>query len=272
MVPLVFLVQEPLKYQVKRSPSPLRDLLQTNRYAVHTAPASQPEVLDAAERRRPALFIMDAPLDLSLELCLAIRQSPRLMATPVVIVADKECEDDRVRSYEQGADEFMGKPLRPRETLARIQSLLRRSASRPASARVEVGPVAVDTDSFTLSVRGTRVAATATQVRLIEYLMRHQGRVFSRDQILDAVWSDSRFVTPRTIDVHIRRIRELIELDPAKPAHLKTMRGAGYCFVGEDRAQAIFPSAALPWLSPPGHPAAVPFTAGLAGGRVPRPS
>ncbi len=228
MYPLVFLIED------EASPV-LRNLLHGNRYTVHTLPASETAVLESAEKRHPALFLLNASLEGSLNLCRLIRQNPRLERAPIVIVAEKDSEEDRIRGFEFGADDFLIKPLRPREVVARVNAVIRRSKIRQVAGTVQVGGIEVDPERYLLLVQGVRVDATATQVRLIEYLMRNEGRVFSRDQILDAVWSDSRFVTPRTIDVHVRRIRELIEPNPSKPTYLKTIRGAGYCFVGQQR-------------------------------------
>lgn len=240
MFPLVFLVEGDASAVLSR-------LLQANDYAVRTFPISPTAVLDAAEQRRPALFLIDAPLETGLDLCLAIRQYERLAQTPVVIVTDKSSEDDRIRGFQIGADDFVTKPLYPREFMARINAVLRRAAYPQAATRLEVGRIEIDTERFKLSVDGAPVEATATQVRLVEYLMRNEGRVFSRDQILDAVWRDSRFVTPRTIDVHIHRIRQLIEVDPSKPAYLRTIRGAGYCFVGQETVRRASSAQAPAW-------------------------
>jgi len=240
VLPLVLLVEDDTSSLLAR-------LLQANHYSVQVLPVSTAAVLAAAEKRRPALFLIDAPLEASLELCLAIRQHKYLAPTPVLIVSDSSSEDDRVRGFESGADDFVAKPLRPREVAARINAVIRRSAYRQAAARLEVAGIEIDTERFKLSVEGVPVEATATQVRLVEFLMRNEGRVFSRDQILDAVWTDSRFVTPRTIDVHIRRIRQLIEVNPSKPARLKTIRGAGYCFVGPATLQLVASANAPIW-------------------------
>jgi len=244
VLPLILLVEDD-------SSSLLSRLLQANHYEVQILPISVPAVLGAAEKRRPALFLIDAPLEVSLELCGAIRQHKHLAQTPVLIVSDKTSEDDRVRGFEFGADDFVSKPLHPREVAARINAVLRRSVYRQAATRLEAGGIEIDTDRFKLLVDGAPVEATATQVRLIEFLMRNEGRVFSRDQILDALWSESRFVTRRTIDVHIRRIRQLIEANPSKPAHLKTIRGAGYCFVGPSNVQFVTSANAPVWF--PAH-------------------
>ena len=264
MFPLIFLVEDD-------DSTLLSKLLQANHYAVRVFPASTPAVLEAAEKRRPALFLINAPLEASLDLCVAIRQYRRLAHAPVVIVSDKSSEDDRIRGFELGADDFVTKPLHPREIVARINAVIRRSLYHRVAAIVEVGGIEIDTERFKLSVHGIPVEATATQVRLVEYLMRNEGRVFSRDQILDAVWSDSRFVTPRTIDVHIRRIRQLIEVNPSKPAYLKTIRGAGYCFVGKTAPQAV--AAAPPaWFPAHGERRADPPAGGIPSSRLPSAS
>jgi len=92
------------------------------------------------------------------------------------------------------------------------------------------GDIEIDTGSMVVRVAGKPVTTTATEFRLIEYLARHPGRVFTRDQLLDSVWGDARFVTPRSVDVYVRRLREKIERDPERPRYLKTVRGAGYRF------------------------------------------
>jgi len=261
--PLVFLVQDDAS-------TPLSRLLQANHYAVRTLLISVTAVLAAAEQRPPTLFLLDAPLEDSLDLLFAIRQHKRLAQIPVLLVSDKTSEDDRVRGFELGADDFVSKLSHPREAAARINAIIRRCAYRQAAARLEVAGIEIDTERFRLSVHGTPVEATATQVRLIEFLMRNEGRVFRRDQILDAVWSNSGLVTPRTIDVHIRRIRQLIEADPSKPAHLMTVRGAGYCFVAQASSQRGASAKSRAWFSGQSEGRAYPST-----GRVPssrRPS
>jgi DNA-binding response OmpR family regulator len=263
--PLVFLVEDDASTFLGR-------LLEANHFAVRILPASATAVLEAARKRRPALFLINAPLETSLELCLAIRQYRGLWQTPVLIVSEKSSEEDRIRGFDLGADDFLTMPLHPREVVARINAVLRRSAYRQADTNVAVGGIEIDTERFRLLVHGEAVEATATQVRLIEYLMRNEGRVFSRDQILDAVWSDSRFVTPRTIDVHIRRIRQLIEVDPSRPAHLKTIRGAGYCFVAQDAPLHVASSKAPAWFPAQSENQSYPSLDRIPSTRLPRAS
>ncbi|MGO8793958.1 MAG: response regulator transcription factor [Candidatus Sulfotelmatobacter sp.] len=232
MLPLIFLVDHD-----RKASNLLARTLKDHHYTVLTFSASQ-GVISAAEEMRPALFLVNAllPVESGLSLCLAIRRNAKLAQTPVVLMSDRDCEDDRILGLDLGADDFVTKPFGPRELMARVKSVLRRSVYRHARTQVQAGEIAVDTERFTLSVRGQNVAATAIQVRIMEHLVRNEGRVFSRDQILDAVWADARFVTPRTVDVHIHRIREIIELDPANPKFLQTVRGAGYRFTTDDGA------------------------------------
>jgi two-component system phosphate regulon response regulator PhoB len=95
---------------------------------------------------------------------------------------------------------------------------------------LKVGDIEIDPSAMTLTVRGNPVSTTATEFRLLDYFARHKGRVFSRDHLLDSVWRDTAYVTPRSVDVYVRRIREKIEPDPENPRYLKTVRGAGYRF------------------------------------------
>jgi DNA-binding response OmpR family regulator len=189
-------------------------------------------VISAAFHDRPALFLLDIMLPGrdGLELCREIRSTSVLAGVPVIFVTAKSSEFDRVLGLELGADDYVTKPFSPRELLARVKAVLRRFERRLPSERLEAGDIVIDTGTMTLTVRGAVVQTTATEFRLIEYLARHTGRVFTREQLLDAVWRDTSFVTPRSIDVYVRRLREKIERDPEQPLMLRTVRGAGYKF------------------------------------------
>ncbi len=189
-------------------------------------------VLGAGESARPALFLLDImiPGGDGLELCRKIRASKTLAPTPVIFLTAKAGEVDRVVGLEIGADDYVTKPFSPRELVARVKAVLRRFDQPLAAAMVKIGDLEIDSGAMSLTVRGKPVTTTATEFRLLAYLARHVGRVFSRDQLLDAVWQDTRFVTPRSVDVYVRRLREKIERDPESPRHLKTIRGAGYRF------------------------------------------
>ena len=112
----------------------------------------------------------------------------------------------------------------------RVKAVLRRFERPSAPSVISFEEVVIDASAMQLKVRGELTTTTATEFRLLDYLARHPGRVFSRDHLLDAVWGDARFVTPRSVDVYVRRIREKIEIDPENPRYLKTVRGAGYRF------------------------------------------
>jgi DNA-binding response OmpR family regulator len=107
---------------------------------------------------------------------------------------------------------------------------LRRCEAPPAPTVIRAGDLEIDALAMVLTVRGAVTTATATEFRLLHYLARHAGRVFTRDQILDAVWKDTAFVSPRSVDVYVRKLRSKIEVDPEQPRYLRTVRGAGYRF------------------------------------------
>jgi len=189
-------------------------------------------VITEAEKHSPALFLLDImlPGGDGLELCRRIRQTPALSMIPVIFLTAKTTESDKVIGLELGADDYIPKPFSPRELVARIRAVLRRFERPLAPAIVKAGDIEIDSGGMTLTVRGALTQTTATEFRLLEYLARHPGRVFSRDQLLDAVWRDTHYVTPRSVDVYVRRIREKIEANPDEPRYLRTVRGAGYRF------------------------------------------
>lgn len=189
-------------------------------------------VLDAAERTAPALFLLDimVPGGSGLELCRQIRSSRKLAATPVIFLTAKTGEADKLAGFDLGADDYISKPFSPREMVARVRAVLRRFEQPLATDALTAGEITIDPAGCTLTVRGTPVVMTATEFRLLEYLARHPGRVFSRAQLLDAVWRDSQFVTERSVDVYIRKLREKIEAMPETPVYIATVRGMGYRF------------------------------------------
>ena len=189
-------------------------------------------VIAESERQRPALFVLDimVPGKDGLELCRQIRQTQALAMIPVIFLTARSSEADRILGLELGADDYIPKPFSPRELVARVKAVLRRFERPMSQSPLRVGEIEIDPGAMTLTVAGQTVTTTATEFRLLEYFARHLGRVFTRDQLLDSVWRDTAFVTPRSVDVYVRRIREKIEPDPENPRYLKTVRGAGYRF------------------------------------------
>lgn len=190
-------------------------------------------VISEAIREMPVLFLLDVMLPGTdgFELCRHIRQTATLSATPIIFLTAKTEEADRVKGLELGGDDYVTKPFSPRELLARIRSVLRGLGQVPAAGEaLRLGNLEIDSSSMTVQVQGRNVFTTVREFRLLEHLATHRGRVLTRDQLLDAVWKETPFVTPRSIDVYIRRLREKIELDPRHPQYLKTLRGIGYRF------------------------------------------
>lgn len=200
-------------------------------YTVKTYAAATNVAADA-ERQPPILFLLDimVPGGDGLDLCRRLRTNPALSSVPIIFLTARASENDRVLGLEMGADDYVTKPFGTRELIARVKAVLRRFERPTAPSVVRFDAIEIDQAAMQLRVNGTLQATTATEFRLLDYLIRHPGRVFSRDQLLDAVWGDARFVTPRSVDVYVRRIREQIESDPENPRYLKTMRGAGYRF------------------------------------------
>jgi DNA-binding response OmpR family regulator len=185
-----------------------------------------------AERHKPALFLLDimVPGGDGLDLCRRLRAHASLSGVPIIFLTARAAENDRVLGLELGADDYITKPFGTRELVARVKAVLRRFEPLEGASVIQFEDVVIDAGAMHLRVRGELTTTTATEFRLLDFLARHPGRVFSRDHLLDAVWGDSRFVTPRSVDVYVRRIREKIEVDPENPRYLRTVRGAGYRF------------------------------------------
>jgi DNA-binding response OmpR family regulator len=190
-------------------------------------------VISEAVREAPALFLLDIMLPGSdgFDLCRRIRDTALLATIPIIFLTAKTAESDRIKGLELGGDDYITKPFSPRELVARVRSVLRGiRQSPPASEVLRLGDLEIDASSMTVQAQGRNVVTTVREFRLLEYLVAHRGRVLTRDQLLDAVWKETPFVTPRSVDVYIRRLREKIEIDPRHPQYLKTLRGIGYRF------------------------------------------
>src|SRR5579863_892009 len=197
-------------------------------YVVRTF--STANVIREVEEKRPSLLLltMMMPDGNGLDLCRCIRENHTLARTPIVFLIPEAAEEHRAFALESGGDDCIVKPFSPRELVARVQAVLRRFAPATVRSRTQSADLVIDSLAMKLSVRGSEVPTTSLEFRLIEYLARHRGQVFTRDLLLDAVWGDMQFVTPRSVDACIRRIRGKIEPDRASPTYLKTIRGVGY--------------------------------------------
>lgn len=203
---------------------------------VVTAVADGDEALRTAKQGHFTLIILDLMLPgiNGMEICRLLRRDKETAQIPIIMLTAKGEEADRIKGLEAGADDYISKPFSPRELIARVRAVLRRSSGRKgAGAVLTIGDLVIDNDTYAVTKRGIPLSLSATEFRLLLYLVERKGRVFSRDQLLDAVWKNEAFVEPRTVDVHIRRLRLQIEDDPSNPVYLKTRRGLGYYLEGD---------------------------------------
>ncbi len=186
------------------------------------------DALSRSLETAPTLFLLDImlPGEDGLGLCRRIRKSPHLSGIPVIIVSAKISEEDRLRGFECGADDYIVKPFSAREVLARIRVALRRGANQPAI--LQFGQVEIDTTAMILRVGGEEKKTTAVEFRILEALARSPGRVFTRERLMQLTGSDARGASPRMVDVYITRLREKIEPTPSTPSYIQTVRGVGY--------------------------------------------
>ena len=191
------------------------------------------EGLDFLRRHPVDVVLLDIllPDDDGFSICKRLRGDERLRTLPVIFLTAKGEEVDRILGLEIGGDDYVVKPFSPRELVARVKAVLRRQ-ERVAEKRevVEAGSVRLDTRTQEVTVDGRPVQLSALEFKLLYHLASHPRHVFNRDRLLDEVWGRDRFVTPRTVDVHIRRLREKIEPLPNRPRFLQTVRGSGYRF------------------------------------------
>lgn len=190
-----------------------------------------PDALEQFAKVGADLILLDLMLPglSGTEVCKAIRATSDV---PIIMLTAKDTEIDKVVGLELGADDYVTKPYSARELVARIRAVLRRRNDAPSSneSLITVGPVKIDADAHIVYINGVQTSFPLKEFELLEFLVRNAGRVVTRAQIIDRVWGSDYFGDTKTLDVHIKRLRAKIEVDPAEPVLIQTVRGLGYKF------------------------------------------
>jgi DNA-binding response OmpR family regulator len=213
-----------------------KDLVRLIRYNLEkakyhvTAARDAESGLKLARKSNPDLILLDIMLPDSdgLDICKGIRRDPDLAGVPIIFLTARASETDRIVGLELGANDYVVKPFFVRELIARIKLQFRNQTTPPRM--LEAGGLELDTSSRQVRLNGGPLALTATEFRLLEFLMSRPGVVFSREQLLDSVWGQDRAITDRAVDVYVLRLRQKIEQDPAEPTMIHSVRGFGYTF------------------------------------------
>jgi len=215
----------------------IRDMIQfaleRAKMTVLTAADAQQALVQISEQR-PDIILLDwmMPGVSGIELTRRLRRDAFTEDIPIIMLTAKVTEDDKVAGLEAGTDDYVIKPFSPRELLARIRAVLRRSSAANDQGQLVVGDLTLDTVSRRILHGQDEIRMGPTEYRLLEFFMEHQGRAYSRSQILDHVWEANAYLEERTVDVHIRRLRKALE--PSGTSHyLQTVRGHGYRFLAE---------------------------------------
>ncbi|MBS9722537.1 phosphate regulon transcriptional regulator PhoB [Tianweitania sp. BSSL-BM11] len=177
----------------------------------------------------PDLLVLDwmVPGVSGIEICRRLRVRPQTERLPVIMLTARGEESDRVRGLATGADDYLVKPFSTPEFLARVRALLRRAKPEVLSSVLKVGDLVLDRESHRVFRKQSEVKLGPTEFRLLEFMMRHPGRVFSRGQLLDNVWGETIYIDERTVDVHVGRLRKAVNTN-RMPDVIRTVRGAGY--------------------------------------------
>ncbi|GGE91427.1 MULTISPECIES: phosphate regulon transcriptional regulator PhoB [Sphingomonas] len=192
------------------------------------------EALLLARETPPDLVLLDWMLESlsGIEVCRRLRRMPDTANVPIIMLTARGEEEDRVRGLETGADDYVTKPFSPRELVARVQAVLRRVRPALAGERLIYSDIEMDTVSHKVRRDGATVPLGPTEFRLLKHFLEHPGRVFSRERLLDSVWGRESDIEPRTVDVHIRRLRKAINGENL-PDIIRTVRSAGYALDSE---------------------------------------
>ena len=197
-------------------------------YAV-TVTADGDEALLLAAEEAPDLVVLDWMIEgtSGIEVCRRLRKGKATAHVPIIMLTARETEDDRIRGLETGADDYLTKPFSPRELLARVAAIMRRIRPALAGETLTVGDLSLDATAHRVTRDAKALALGPTEFRLLRFFMEHPGRVFARGQLLDAVWGSDSDIELRTVDVHIRRLRQAIAIE-GKADPVRTVRSAGY--------------------------------------------
>jgi len=214
----------------------IRDLVRYNLEVegLTVVEASDGEIgLVLAARERPALVVLDLMLPglSGLEVCRKLREREDTVRVPILILTARAAEIDKVLGLEMGADDYVTKPFSPRELVARVKAVLRRAYGATPDKPHEIyekGRLRIDFDTYEVVLEGQPLGLGLREFELLRFFLQYPHRVFSRGQILDLVWGQDVYVEPRTVDVHIRRLRQRLERDDANPTFILTVRGVGY--------------------------------------------
>jgi len=223
MKPLVLIVEDEAALVTM-----LRYNLEKEGFAVCEAGDGEEALVQIAERK-PDVVLLDwmLPLVSGIEVCRQIRRSPASRSLPVVMLTARGEEGDRVRGLNSGADDYVVKPFSPTELIARLRAVMRRAQPATAEDVLRFSDVAMDLVAHRVTRAGRPIHLGPTEFRLLRFLMQHPGRVFSREQLLDQVWGHDVYVEPRTVDVHIRRLRKALN-EHSQADIVRTVRSAGY--------------------------------------------
>lgn len=197
------------------------------------------EALTILSERRVDLVLLDwmMPYLSGIDVCRRIRRKPATRALPIIIVTARAEETDRVRGLDTGADDYVSKPFSTRELIARIHAVLRRTRPVFSEERLRCGALEMDLATHRVARGGRGIRLGPTEFRLLRYLMEHPGRVFSRGQLIDAVWGHDFHIDTRTVDVHIRRLRKAL-IEDGEDDPIRTVRSSGYALETPEDASA----------------------------------
>ena len=192
------------------------------------------EALVLAEERPPDLVILDWMIEgvAGIEVCRRLRRRSSTARVPIIMLTARGEESDRIRGLETGADDYVTKPFSPRELLARVAAVLRRIRPALAGEQLAYGDIEMDVEAHRVRRAGRVMSLGPTEFRLLRHLLENPGRVFSRDRLLDAVWSHDQDIDARTVDVHVRRLRKVLN-EGGLPDMIRTVRSAGYSLDAE---------------------------------------